>query len=364
MAGEKTEKPTEKRLKDARKKGQIPRSKDLAMAAATVAATFALARMGGHVVSEVTTRVYADLAHFGDHPLRDISGPELTGIVIGSVKLIALVVGPIGLVTMAAGVGMHGFQGGWNFAPEALQFNWSRLNPATGAKKFNVVRSGTDTLSNLVGVAVIAYLGYGAGRAVIDESRRLPWLSPGGSAQFAWDRTEALLWQIGFALCFLAIFDYALQRYRIMKQLKMSKQELRAESKEQEGNAEVKGRIRRIQREMARRRMIDDVRKATVVITNPTHFAVALQYQRDTMAAPKVLAKGRDILAARIREEARKHEIPIVENKPLAQALYKTVEVGETIPAQLFAAVAEPPGDSHGKRCVSLITALAAPYPR
>jgi flagellar biosynthetic protein FlhB len=126
-----------------------------------------------------------------------------------------------------------------------------------------------------------------------------------------------------------------------MKQLKMSRQELKSESKESEGNADVKGRIRRIQRDMARRRMIDDVKKASVVITNPTHFAVALQYNRDTMLAPKVLAKGRDILAARIREEARKHEIPIVENKPLAQALYKTVEVGETIPAQLFAAVAE-----------------------
>ena len=142
-------------------------------------------------------------------------------------------------------------------------------------------------------------------------------------------------------LAFLAIFDYALQRYRTMKQLKMSKQEIRSEANESEGNAQVKGRIRRIQREMARRRMIDDVKEATVVITNPTHFAVALQYNRDSMLAPKVLAKGRDILAARIREEARTHEIPIVENKPLAQALYKTVDVGETIPAQLFAAVAE-----------------------
>jgi flagellar biosynthetic protein FlhB len=157
----------------------------------------------------------------------------------------------------------------------------------------------------------------------------------------AWERTETLMWRIGFALAFLALFDYGLQRYRMMKTLKMSKEEIRNEAKESEGNAQVKGKIRRIQRDMARRRMIDDVKNATVVITNPTHFAVALQYNRDSMLAPKVLAKGRDILAARIREEARKHEIPIVENKPLAQALYKTVEVGETIPAQLFAAVAE-----------------------
>jgi flagellar biosynthetic protein FlhB len=236
---------------------------------------------------------------------------------------------------------MHGFQGGWNFAPESLKFNWSRLNPGQGLKRFNVMQTGPDMLKNLVSVAVIGYLGYGAARGVVSETQRFPWLSPGGSASLAWGYTEALLWKIGFALAFLALFDYALQRYRLMKQLKMTKQELKGESKENEGNAEVKGRIRRIQREMARRRMIQDVQKATVVITNPTHFAVALLYQRDTMAAPKVLAKGRDILAARIREEARKHEIPIVENKPLAQALYKTVEVGDTIPAQLFAAVAE-----------------------
>ena len=339
--GEKTEKPSAKRLKDARKKGQIARSKDLAMAAATVAATFALARMGGNVVSTLADRVTTDLGHFGDHPLRDITGPQLTGIVIGGVQLIALVVGPIGLVTMAAGVGMHGFQGGWNFAPDALQLHWSRLNPGQGVKKFGVVRSGTDTLKSLIGVVAIAWLGWGATRAVILETTKLAWLSPAGIAVTAWSRTESFLWQVGFTLAFLALFDYALQWYRLMKQLKMTKQELKSESKENEGNAEMKGRIRRIQRDMARRRMIDDVKKATVVITNPTHFAVALQYNRDSMLAPKVLAKGRDILAARIREEARKHEIPIVENKPLAQALYKTVEVGETIPAQLFAAVAE-----------------------
>ncbi|HEV8395348.1 MAG TPA: flagellar biosynthesis protein FlhB [Vicinamibacterales bacterium] len=340
-AGEKTEKPTSKRLKDARKKGQIPRSKDLAMAAATVAATFALARMGGRVVTALTERVSGDLSHFGDHPLRDITGPQMAAMAVGGAQLIAMVVGPIALVTMTAAVGMHGFQGGWNFAPESLQFNWSRLNPGQGLKRFKVTQTGPDMLKNLVSVAVVGYLGYGVASAVISETQRFPWLSPGGSASVAWAHTEKLLWQIGFALAFLAIFDYGLQRYRMMKQLKMTKQELKSEAKESEGNAEVKGRIRRIQRDMARKRMIADVKKATVVITNPTHFAVALQYNRESMLAPKVLAKGRDILAARIREEARKHEIPIVENKPLAQALFKTVEIGETIPAQLFAAVAE-----------------------
>jgi flagellar biosynthetic protein FlhB len=177
--------------------------------------------------------------------------------------------------------------------------------------------------------------------AVIRDSARLPWMAPAGAAVLAWDHIERLLWQVGAALGLLALGDYALQRYRLMRSLRMTKQELRDEVKEHEGNAEVKGRIRRIQREMSRRRMIADVRRATVVITNPTHFAVALEYRRGTMAAPVVLAKGKDLIAGAIREQARKYGVPIVENKPLAQALFKAAEVGEAIPAGLFAAVAE-----------------------
>jgi flagellar biosynthetic protein FlhB len=341
MAGEKTEKPSEKKLKDARKKGQIARSRDLAVAAASVAATFALAQLGGRLVSTLSGELTTHLSTFGDHALANVTANQIDAMVISGVQLIAVLVGPIALVTMAAGVGTHGFQGGWTFSAEKIQLNWTRLNPANGVKRFGLVQSLPDTFKSLVSVAVIAWLGWGATQAIVGDSLRLAWMTPYASALVLWDHTETMFWQIGWALAFLAIGDYALQRWRLMRTLKMSKQELRQEAKENDGNPEVKGRIRRIQRDMARRRMIEDVKKATVVITNPTHFAVALQYQRDSMAAPKVLAKGRDLLAARIREEARKHEIPIVENKPLAQALYKTVEVGETIPAQLFAAVAE-----------------------
>jgi len=340
-AGEKTEKPTKKRLDDARKKGQVARSKDLAVAAASVAGTFAMAQVGGHMVTRLTDRMIADLSHFGDNPLAALTGAQIDGVVIGGVQLVAVLVAPIAHITMVAGVGMHGFQGGWVFSPQVVQLNWSRLNPANGAKRFNLMQSLPNTFKNLVSVAVVGFVGWGVSRAVIDDSVRMAWMSPSASALLAWEHTETLLWRVGWTLAFLALFDYGLQRYRLMKQLKMSRQELKQEAQESEGNAQVKGRIRRIQRDLARRRMIEDVKKATVVITNPTHFAVALEYRRDSMAAPRVLAKGRDLLAARIREEARKHEIPIVENKPLAQALYKTVEVGETIPAQLFAAVAE-----------------------
>jgi flagellar biosynthetic protein FlhB len=340
MSDDKTEKPTAKKLKDARKQGQIARSRDLALAAASVAATFAIARLGGRIVSSLGERLAADLSHFGEAPLQELTATHVTALVVSSLYLMTILVGPIALVAIAAGVGTHGFQGGWSFSPGALQFNWSRLNPANGMKRFSVMQSGPDTLKSLVSVVAVAYVGWGATEAVIGDSLRLPWLSPMGAAMVGWTHAEDMLWRVGWVLGFLALGDYGLQHYRLMKTLKMSKQETRDEAKSSEGNAEVKGRIRQIQRQMARRRMIGDVRKATVVITNPTHFAVALEYRRD-MGAPKVLAKGQDLVAARIREEARKHGVPLVENKPLAQALFKTVEVGESIPAELFAAVAE-----------------------
>jgi flagellar biosynthetic protein FlhB len=143
------------------------------------------------------------------------------------------------------------------------------------------------------------------------------------------------------ALFVIAGADYMVQRWRFTSSLKMTKAEVRDDTKLTEGNPEIKGRIRRMQRDLARRRMMADVKRATVVITNPTEYAVALEYRREAMVAPKVVAKGRGVLAARIKAIAREHDIPTVENVPLAQALYKTVEVGQTIPGNLFDAVAE-----------------------
>jgi flagellar biosynthetic protein FlhB len=236
---------------------------------------------------------------------------------------------------------IHGFQGGWSLAPDALQFNWSRLNPANGFKRFGLMQSGADTVKTFISVFVIAVIAWISVDAMMTDSARLPWLSTRGAALAGWQHLETLLWRVAWALALLSIGDYALQYYRTMSQLKMTKQELRDESKESDGNPEVKGRVRRVQREMARRRMLSDVKRATVVITNPTHFAVALEYKRGSMTAPLVLAKGQDHVAAAIRAQARTHGIPLVENKPLAQALFKSAEVGEVIPAGLFSAVAE-----------------------
>jgi flagellar biosynthetic protein FlhB len=286
-------------------------------------------------------RLATDLAHLGDAPFRTVTTGELVSVVVSGGSAIALLVGPIAMATMIAGVAMQGMQSGWNFAPEALKVDFSRLNPVTGFKRFGVMQSGMDTLKTFVSVAMIAWVAWLIVDAVMNQGLSLVWMSPLDAARTGWAHAESLMWKAAWGLAFLAMGDYALQRYRLTQSLKMTKQEVKDEAKQAEGNPEVKGRIRRIQREVMRRRMLENVQKATVVITNPTHFAVALEYRRGEMAAPMVLAKGADHIALQIRERARTHGVPLVENKPLAQALFKTAEVGETIPAPLFSAVAE-----------------------
>ncbi len=340
MSQDKTEDPTAKRRRDARKKGQTARSRDLALAAASVAVTMALARLGGHMVTQLTQRVQADLGHLGDAPLRAISAADLGALIARDFLFLSVLVGPIGLVAIVAGVGMHGFQGGWTLTSEGLKLNWSRLSPATNVKKLGLSKGGVDTLKTFVTAGIIGYLGWRAVEAAMQDSQRLPWLAPIGAAEVAGRHLTTLLTQVGWTLGVIAMADYALQRWRMTSSLKMSKQEVRDEAKQSDGNPEVKGRLRRLQREMGRRRMLADVPRATVVLTNPTHFAVALEYQRG-MGAPLVLAKGQDYLALKIRERAREHGVPIVENKALARALFSSVEIGDTIPGPLFAAVAE-----------------------
>jgi flagellar biosynthetic protein FlhB len=208
-------------------------------------------------------------------------------------------------------------------------------------KRFALSQGGVETLKTLVAATAIAYFTWRAIEASIIDSARLPWMSPEGAAAVTWGHAETLLWRAAWTLGVLALADYAWQRYKMMSTLKMTRQEVRDEHKQAEGSGEVKGRMRRLQQQLSRRRMLRDVERATVVITNPTHVAVALEYRRETMVAPRVLAKGADHLAHRIRQAAIRHGVPIVENKPLARSLFASAEIGQTIPAQLFAAVAE-----------------------
>ena len=341
MSQERTEKPTPKKLLDARKKGQIARSRDLALAAASVAATMALASLGEHLITGLIDYLRTNLARFGDHPLHAVTAGEVSALFATGALQVGILVGPIALATSIAAVGMHGFQGGWSFAPGALRLHWNRLSPATGMGRFSFSQSGVETIKIAITATAIVYFAWTAISGFLADAPQLAWLPPVEAGRTTWKHAETLLWRVAWTLAALALADYGMQRYRWLAGLKMSRQEVRDEARQNEGNSEVKGRIRRLQREIARRRMLSDVAKATVVITNPTHYAIALEYKRESMAAPRVLAKGQDHLAQRIKERALKHGVPLVENKPLAQSLYATAEVGEIIPADLFSAVAE-----------------------
>jgi flagellar biosynthesis protein FlhB len=231
-------------------------------------------------------------------------------------------------------------QGGLVFAPTALAPSLNRFNPASRLEQLVSLSAVSRLLKSLLPTAAILYLAVGL---LAREWPRLPSLSHNsgsGVLNFAASRMFELAWKAALVLLVWSAADFLLERWRHENELKMSRQDVRDEFKETEGNPAVKSRIRRLQRQARRRRMLKDVERAAVVITNPTEFAVALEFNLQ-MQAPVVVAKGRSLLAAQIREIALWHGIPLVENPPLAHALYRAVEVGQAIPPQLYAVVAE-----------------------
>jgi flagellar biosynthetic protein FlhB len=333
--------PSAKRLKDARERGQIPRSRDLGTAMASLAVTAILAGSGSLIIGRLASFVVTGVTRLSGSATRSLAPEDLTSVVVESGSLLAIVVGPIALLAACAGVTTVVAQGGFNVAPKALTFDWSRLSPAHGIRRLAWKQAGVDTLKAIGVATVLGVIAWNVGRDMLAESRMLVWTTPVAASRHSWGVVTRLLWQSGFALAAIGGLDYGVQRWRVRSSLKMSQQEVRDELRSNEGSPEIKARVRRLQRDAARRRMLHATKKATVVITNPTHFAVALEYRRDSGTAPVVVAKGQDHIAARIRAIAREHSVPIIENPPLARALHKGVDVGDTIPAELFGAVAE-----------------------
>ena len=338
--GERTEKATPKRRKDARERGQVAHSRDLAGALSFVAMVIALSWLGAGMIARLGSRFVQGFQQVGD--VRGDVGPgAIAAAVWSDAALFALLVAPPALVAAAISVTTSVAQTGWVFSPKAVHLKWERLNPAQGITKFSPKYGGLELVKALVGVTVVAAVSFGLVTELMHQAPGLMGMTTTEIGRIGWDRAWGLLWRAGLALSLLAGADYALQRWRWLSQLKMTRQEVRDELKASEGSPEIKARVRRVQREMSRRRMLGAVKDATVVIANPTHFAVALQYRRSEMAAPVVVAKGQDFMAARIRKMANAHGVPIVENVALARALYQGAEVGDTIPGALFGAVAE-----------------------
>ncbi|MFA5907800.1 MAG: EscU/YscU/HrcU family type III secretion system export apparatus switch protein [Vicinamibacterales bacterium] len=339
--GEKTEAPSLKRRKDAREKGQVARSQDMVAAAALLAVTGALVQTGPQGMARLGARLADGLARLDEHARGSATPNDVTLLMTGDLAVIAVVVGPFLLTAAVVGLAGHFAQAGWVFAPQRLAPDWSRLSPAQGLSRLKPSQSGLDLVKTLVTATVIGVLAYNVVAAALAESPRLAWMAPAAAAAEGWALMQRLLWQVGFALVAFAGADYGLQAWRQFQSLKMTKQEVADEARSSEGNPELKARVRRVQREMTRGRMLTAVKTATVVITNPTHFAVALEYRRSMTSAPVVVAKGQDVLAQKIKAIAREQGVPMVENVSLAQALYRGADVGEAIPGDLFGAVAE-----------------------
>jgi len=241
------------------------------------------------------------------------------------------------LVALAASLA----QGGLVLAPKALSFKPQKLSPASNMQRLFSLQAIQRVLKSCIPTAILIYLTATTLAGRWDQIRSLSFAPAKASFLWVLALMFEIMWKGGLIFALWSAADFFIQRFDFERQLRMSKQEVKDESKETDGNPVIRGRIRRLQRQMRKRRMIRETAQATVVVTNPTHFAVALRYVPEEMAAPKVVAKGMNLLAQMIRQQAIWHSVPIVENPPLAQTLYRVVEVGETIPAKLYTAVAE-----------------------
>ncbi|MGA2744093.1 MAG: EscU/YscU/HrcU family type III secretion system export apparatus switch protein [Candidatus Sulfotelmatobacter sp.] len=331
----KTEKATPQRRKKAREQGQVARTRELSSALAWGGALALVAWQ----VPDVERQWRGLLQNSLDLSIQEsvtAGGPILFWSACAALRWIVPIVMAAWVLSVSGGLA----QGGLIFAPEALALKPERMNPAGKLKQMFSLAGLSGILKSLLPFGIIVWIGYATiskhWGTVIHASE----LGVRAFAGFIVSVMGELVWKSGLVLVGWAGVDYLLVWQKNESDLKMSRQDMKDEAKQTEGNPAIKGRIRRLQRSLRRRQMLRDTEKASVVITNPTHFAVALRYEME-MAAPIVVAKGRDFLAQEIKEVARWHGIPILENRPLAQALYKTVEVGQPIPGALYAAVAE-----------------------
>jgi len=335
---EKTEQATPKREREAREEGQVIHSKEVSSALILLGAIVAFYTTGSwmfHRMAGVMQRYFSGM---GTISLRDDS---LQALILNVMADFALIVSPVMLATLILGVAASVFQVGFTISTKPLSPKFSKLNPIQGIGKLFSFRSSVDVIKALGKILVLGGLAYSL---IKGEAQILPLL-----IQMDVMDIWAFIGRVSLRIClytFLAMaaiggLDYLFQWWQHQKDQRMTKQEVKEESRQTEGDPKIKSRIRSIQLEMSRRRMMDGVPGATVVITNPTHLAIALKYDSKNMQAPKVVAKGAGYVAEKIKEIARSNHIPVVENKPLARTLFKAVDVGAVIPFEMYRTVAE-----------------------
>lgn len=335
---ERTESASPKRRREARERGDIPRSRELSTAAVMIGSAMLMLSMGGGIAVRAGGMM-RDALSFDAQALADPSTmpARFAGTLIDGLLAVAPIFG--GLLLLAVGSTM--LIGGWNFSVQAMTPDFKRLNPAAGLGRMFSSHALVELAKGLGKFGLVAVVAVVAGLSMRGELLGLGMEDPAqGITHGASLLLKAFAW-LAAALLAIAAIDVPWQLWSYEKKLKMSRQELRDEYKQSEGRPEVKARIRRVQQEMSNRRMMDKVPQADVIVTNPTHYAVALKYDSGKSRAPRVVAKGVDEIALAIRELAGQHRITIVEAPPLARALYRNCELDAEIPVNLYTAVAQ-----------------------
>ncbi len=336
--GERTEKATGKRRSDARKKGQVAKSREIPSVAVLLAALSVLYLLSTYFLQQLSSVMVRSFQKIGswamdfDHTL--VFQAEI-------LWWLFQILAPLLLAISAVAVLSNFVQVGSLFSTEAIQPKFERISPIAGFSRLFSKQSLVEMLKAVGKFLIIGWVAYSTVRQDLPEIRSLTDQDVGSILRFVGLVSARIFFKTLLVMIALAALDYAFQRWSYEKSLRMTKREVLEEYKQSEGDPQIKSRIRSIQREMARKRMMAEVPKADVVITNPTHLAVALLYERQEMTAPRVVAKGAGWIAEKIKETAQAHGVPILENKPLAQALYKTVELGQMIPSALYQMVAD-----------------------
>jgi len=337
MAQDRTEKPTQRRRQKARREGQFPASRELLNALQLLIFVYLVTTFGAVLLDRLRLALRGVLTLAFHQSARPAEICRLAG---GLASLLGMPLLAAGSSLMLAVLSVQMMATRFGFAGEKLAPDFTRLNPLQKLRSMPGQNFAAFAQALLL-ITLFSVVVMNVARSSTEAFSRLPLMGVENSWAAVRGALATLLWKCASIAVVIGLLQFVREKRRYMKSLRMTKQDVRDEVKETEGNPQIKGRIRRIQRDLARRRMMKEVPTATAVVVNPTHYAVAIRYEMNGMAAPRVVAKGRNYLARRIREIAIEHQVPIVENRPLAQALYKAVDVGQEIPVHLYRAVAE-----------------------
>ncbi len=337
---EKTEEPTQKKIKESREKGQVLQSKEVNSAFMLLGAFISLRLLGGflgNIIQRLTLYVYEEYLNI--NYLFSIT--NIYKLMLTALYYMMMMIIPLAAICLIIGLVCSYMQVGYLFTTKTLEVKFSKLNPIEGFKRMFSMKSVFELVKSLIKIVFVGMVVFNYAEGQLDTIFNTMSMDTVLIIKTLVDLTIQIGLRAGMVLVALALLDYLYQRYEHNKGLKMTKQEVKEEYKQVEGNPQIKSKIKEKQRQISMRRMMQDVPKADVIITNPTHFAIAIKYDPSISDAPLVVAKGMDIIAQRIKEIASENNVPMVENKPLARSLYDAVQVGQIIPQDMYQAVAE-----------------------